>query len=233
MDDIIKKINEHNQKNNLIFDEKCHQYTILDGIVLESVTTKLSKFFPFDAQAISKKVADIRGISQEEVKAEWKKTADDGTEVHLLAEKYCLGHKLSETELNKIKHAILFFNHNSQLEILGCEVKIFSKKHKVAGTVDLIVRNKENNRVYLLDYKTCNKDINKNECFQMAQGHLKEFANNKYYNYSMQLSVYSFIMREEYEITVDNSLLVHLKRDDSYKIVATEDMRGYVKAVLE
>ena len=227
-----KKIENHNKKYNLQFDEESHRYTIENGIELKSVTTKLKQFFPFDLEAISKKVAEMRGISQDELKAQWKKAADDGTEIHLLAEKYCLGQKLTQEELNKIKHAVSFFKQNPQLEIVDCEVKIFSKKYKIAGTADLLVKNKENNKLYILDYKTCSKDINKDEIFQMAVGVLKDYPNNKYYNYSMQVSVYSYILKEEYGIDVYDSMLIHLKQDDTYEIIQTEDMQMFAESVL-
>jgi CRISPR/Cas system-associated exonuclease Cas4 (RecB family) len=228
----IDIINKRNKESNLQFNEAEHIYTIEGSIVLESVTTKLKKFFPFDLEAISKKVASIRGVTQDEIKAMWKKTADDGTEVHLLAEKYSLGQDLSDEELGKIKHAIAFFKKNDHLEILGCEVQLFSKKYGVAGTADLMVRNKENNKIYVLDYKTCNKEIKKDDIYHMAQGVLKDFPNNKFYNYSMQVSVYSHLLKEEYGIEVYKSMLVHLKKDDTFRIVATEDMGMFVHEAL-
>jgi ATP-dependent exoDNAse (exonuclease V) beta subunit len=233
MNEIIKKIKDHNTKHNFSFNEKYHIYTILNGTRLESVTTKLKKFFPFDAKKISKKVAEIRGISQEEVLLEWKKTADTGTKIHLLAEKFCKGETLTKEELERIKHAVMFFKHNPHLEILGTEVSVFSKEHKIAGTVDLIVKNKQNDKIYLLDYKTCKKEIKKEEHFENALGVLSDFANNKFYNYSMQVSIYSHILKNEYDIPVYDSMLLHLRNDLTYKIVNTEDMGMFVLDVLK
>lgn len=229
---MLNQIHNHNKINELKFHEDNHTYTISGGIVLTSVTTKLKKYFPFDLEAIAKKVADIRKVPKEQIISEWQETAKFGTNIHNLAEKYSKGELLTDDEKSKIRHAIQFFSENSHLEILGTEVAIFSSKYKIAGTVDLIVRNKENNQIYLLDYKTCNKDINKNEVFQMAIGPLKDFPNNKYYNYSMQVSIYSQILKEEYGIDIYDSLLIHLKPNMTYEIIPTEDMGMFVSDVL-
>ncbi len=180
----INKIKEHNSSNNLEFNEEQHKYT-LDGVRLDSVTTKLGAFFPFDRDKIAEKVAGYRGVTKEEIISAWEETAVYGTHIHLLAEKYILGEHLNPQELEEIKHAIAFFNDNPHFEVLGTEVKIFSKKHKIAGTVDLMVKHKETGNIHLLDYKTCGKDIIKNECYQMALGPLKEFPHNKFFSYSM------------------------------------------------
>lgn len=232
---MIKKILEHNKKNNLVFYEKEHKYTIDDGIELRSVTTLLKKCFPFDAQKISKKVSEIRGVPQQELLDDWNETATNGSLIHSLAEKYCLGHKLKPEELEKIKHVIRFLEENKHFKILSVELPIFNRKHKVAGTIDLFTQNTaDGDKLYLLDYKTCRKDINKKEDFQKALPPLQEFPHNKFYNYSCQLSVYAHILKEEYGIEIYNNYLVHLNPDGiNYKLIEIEDMGMFVEEILD
>ncbi|MEA2037418.1 MAG: PD-(D/E)XK nuclease family protein, partial [Nanoarchaeota archaeon] len=218
------KILEHNKEHNLQFNEKDHIYTILDGIKLDSVTTKLKDFFPFDAKKVAEELAERRGTHAALILEEWRKIRDNGTYTHLLAEKICNGDKLCAEELEKAKHVVQFLKDHPNFQILDSEVRVFSKKYNIAGTVDLMLLNKENNKLYLLDWKTSNKEIEKDEHWSMAQGILNELPHNKFYQYSMQVAIYSFILKEEYSIEIYDSLLVHLRNDQTYKVIEPTDL---------
>ena len=229
---IIKKILEHNKKCNLQFDEKNHIYTIDGDIELESVTTKLKDFFPFDAEKVAMKVADFKGIPYEMVLEDWKRIRENGTHTHLLAERLCNGNKLCAEELSKVKHVVQFLEDHPHFKILGCEVIIFSKKYKVAGTVDIMLLNKDNNKLYILDWKTSSKEIEKDQYWEMAKGVLSDIPHNKFHNYSMQISIYMMILKEEYGIEVYNGLLVHLRDNMTYRVIEPTDLLMYVQEVL-
>jgi len=228
----IKLILSHNKKNNLKFDEKNHKYTILDDIKLESVTTKLKKFFPFDAVKIAKRLAELRGIHHNDILDEWERIRDNGSYIHLLAEKICNGNKLSTVEQNKVKHVMQFIKDHPHFEILGSELRVFSKKYKVAGTIDLVLLNKENNKLYFLDWKTSIKDIVKNDYWEMAKGKLKELPANKYHKYFLQVAIYMFIAKLEYGIEIYDSMLIHLREDLTYKILEPIDLLLFAEDVL-
>ena len=228
----INIISKHNQKFNLKFDEENHRYTILDDLELDSVTTRLKDFFPFDAEKVAREVAVRRGIHHKIILEDWEKIRDNGTHTHFLAEKLCNGNQLNAKELAKVKHVMQFLEDYNHFEILGCEVIIFSKKHKLAGTVDLILLNKKNNKLYILDWKTSNKEIEKDEYWGMAKDKLKELPHNKFYQYSLQVAVYMFILKQEYGIEVYDSLLVHLKDDQTYRVIEPTDLLMYAQEIL-
>jgi ATP-dependent exoDNAse (exonuclease V) beta subunit len=227
-----KKISKHNEEFNLKFNESGHRYTILDDIVLDSVTTRLKDFFPFDAEKVAKKIADSRGVSHESILEDWKRIRENGTHIHALAEKLCNGNKLCSDELEKVKHVTQFLEEHPQFEILGCEIRIFSKKYKIAGTVDLMLKHKETGKFYLLDWKTSPKEIEKDIYWEMAQGPLKDIPHNKFHSYSMQVTIYSLILKEEYGIDIYDSLLVHLKDDKTYRVIEPTDMLIFAEEVL-
>jgi len=47
-------------------------------------------------------------------------------------------------ELEKVKHVAQFLADHPHFKILGCEIRLFSRKYKAAGTVDLMLLNEEN-----------------------------------------------------------------------------------------
>tara|TARA_Y100000310_G_scaffold96633_1_gene94383 strand:+ start:5365 stop:6087 length:723 start_codon:yes stop_codon:yes gene_type:complete len=230
--DPIKTIQEINSKHNLKFNEAAHRYTIENSFVLESVTTKLKNFFPFDAKKVSQIIAEQRGVTPETIIQEWNQIRDNGTRVHLLAERFCNKEELTESEKEEIKHVIQFFEDNPHFEVLGSEVRVFSKKYVVAGTVDLMLRNIKDNKVYLLDWKTSAKEIECEKHWEMARGLLSEIPHNKYHNYSMQLSVYTKILKETYNIDVQDTILVHLRDNLTYRLIEPVDLFIYAEIVL-
>ena len=229
----FKKIKEHNKKHNLKFDEENHAYTILDGIKLDSVTTRLKDFFPFDAKEIAKKVGEIRGIEPEAILEDWERIRENGTHTHFLAEKLCNGDKLCTEELEKVKHVALFLADHPHFKILGSEIRVFSRKYKAAGTVDIMLLNEENDKLYLLDWKTSSKEIEKEQCWENAKGVLKDLPHNKFYQYSMQVAVYTYILKQEYGIQVYDSLLVHLRDDQTYRVIEPTDLLMFAEDVLK
>jgi len=227
----IENISKHNKKFNLKFNKKNHSYTILDAIELDSVTTRLKDFFPFDAEKVAREVAARRGVPHELILEDWKRIRENGTHIHALAEKLCNGNKLCSEELDKVKHVVQFLEDHSHFKILGCEVTIFSKKHKLAGTVDLILLNNKNNKLYILDWKTSNNEIEKDQYWDMAKGKLKELPHNKFYQYSLQVAVYMSILKQEYGIEIHDSLLVHLRDNQTYRVIEPTDLLMYVQEV--
>lgn len=223
--DIKTKILNHNKDNNLVFNEEEHKYFILENQELSSVTTYLSHFFPFNAKKVAREVAMKNWVTEGEILENWRIARDNGSYIHDLADKYCSGENLKEDELNTISNVIDFFKENSNFNILASEIKIFSKKYNLAGTIDLIVEDKNIKRIYLVDWKTSNKNIDKKQEFSKARGPFSSLPNNKFYSYSAQLSMYSLILKDEYNIDVWDFFVVHLKFDSTFKRLELIDLR--------
>ncbi len=225
MDEIKETILKHNEKYNLRFIKKTHQYFIQNNLELISVTKKKELYFPFEKDKISRELALKNFSSQEEILSNWSLLAEYGSYIHDLADKYVNNLPLTKIELNQINHIINFFKENSNFEIIASEIKIFSLKYKIAGTIDLILRDKNNNKIYTLDWKTSQKEIEKNDIWQMAKYPFKTIPNNKFYQYSLQIWVYNLILKEEYGIEVYDSLIIHLKNDsNSYRLIIALNM---------
>jgi ATP-dependent exoDNAse (exonuclease V) beta subunit len=103
------------------------------------------------------------------------------------------------------------------------EVIVYSKELGIAGTIDLLVYNSEQNMYHLVDWKT-NKRIDKNS-FRNKKGILsssKHLDDCNFMHYSLQLSFYRYILERYYGLEVGSQTLFHLKENDSYEIFNVE-----------
>jgi CRISPR/Cas system-associated exonuclease Cas4 (RecB family) len=226
---ILEKISRHNKENNLEFNKEEHKYFV-NGVEFQSVTKFLKNFFPFDRKRIARQIAEKTFTTEDEILESWDKVKDNGAFVHDLIDKFCKKQELSKEELNKLQGVLKFFKENNY-EIITSEIKVFSTKLKLAGTIDLIAMDKLGN-LFIIDWKTNRKFIDKKEVFEMARKPLEEFSNNKFYQYSFQLSLYRLILEYEYKINIYDSFLVQINEED-YQIINTLDLTYDVKELLE
>jgi ATP-dependent exoDNAse (exonuclease V) beta subunit len=180
----------------VILDHDTHVYTNTEnGEVYTSVTTLIGKYKkPFDKDKWSKVVAKREGKTQDEILDKWSTittTAQNrGTNVHLIMENYIKEKKIEKgyeefvDSFIKKTNGIILPDSN----ILSEEL-LYSHDHKLAGTADLIVENK--NIFYVMDFKT-NKKFNYtnkyNEYFFEPIDYLPQC---EFTTYTIQLSIYA------------------------------------------
>ena len=99
------------------------------------------------------------------------------------------------------------------------EVIIYCKKLKLAGTIDFILVHKETGVLYLGDWKT-NKKIDK-KSYGGKKG-IKEgtldLDDCKLTRYAIQLTLYRYLLEENYGAKVDLQALVHLSEEKAESI---------------
>jgi ATP-dependent exoDNAse (exonuclease V) beta subunit len=224
------------------FDPKLHRYTY-EGEPFISVTRFIQQFHkPFEQDYWSKVKAEQAGVPQDWILAEWKKLNDYanevGTDTHQWIEDYFnqiwkplpnnldVIHRINK--FNKIYAKQLY-----KLEPLKFEVRVFSKRWKIAGMIDSLFLYR--GKIYILDWKT-NKDFTDDnhpkgkyeKLLAPFQDHFKNHLNE----YSIQLSLYSLIL-EEWGFQVGGAYIVHIGPGDEeaelYKVV---DMRDNLKLFL-
>lgn len=222
-----------------IFDSEQHRYTY-DGEDYESVTKFVGKFhLPFDTESMSKKKADELGIDQETIKKEWAETNryanEIGSATHEWIEYYFKGIWKPLPTNPDIIHRINKFNkiyskHLHKLDPIASEIRVFSKKLKLAGTIDALFM--KDDKLYILDYKTNKKftdDNHKDGKYQKLLWPFDSYYKNHHNEYSIQLSLYATIL-EEWGIKVDGSFLVYIgPDDDDSKIIKIRDLRDEIK----
>lgn len=229
------------------FDPKYHKYTY-NGFPMESVTKFINKFhLPFQQDHWSKVKAEEAGVPQELILREWKQKNDYANEVghdtHEWIEDY-FNQKWRELPTNTdVVHRINKFNkiYSKQLyklEPLKFEIRIFSKKWKIAGTIDSLFLYR--GKIYILDWKTNGKfthDEHPEGKYENLLHPLESFYKNHLNEYSIQLSLYTLIL-EEWGFEIGGGYLVHIGPDDEdaklYPVVdMRENLRTYLNGYME
>ena len=226
--------------NNISLDRNNHIYTLKSNPEIEftSVTTFIGQFFEkFDAIDIATKLVKsqrekYRDKTVDDVLNIWKKAANHGTKVHEELENYILKktditEKKTKHGLNWLKNFILDGNY-----IIYPEIIIYSEKFNLCGTIDLLIKNMDNNKWIIIDWKT-SKIINKKSYNNKMGIHAasKNIKDTKFNHYSLQLSLYRFLLEEFYGLEIDNQLILHLKENKCKKI-ETEYMEDEIKNMI-
>lgn len=217
---------------DLEFEPGRHIYKVL-GKVYPSTSSKIKKHTePFNAVKWSKIIARKRGRTPQEIMTEWDnkrdKAAEKGTRVHDYAEKWW-DNKLREPLCDQEKAAktfLEFVDSHSDLEVVACELQMYSKAFGYAGTTDLVLRRKSTGKIIIVDYKT-NENLDKTYQYLLPPFHF--LPNNPYNKYQLQLSYYQ-IMLEEAGLEVEERWVIWLMNDGSFEIRKTED---YTKQLID
>jgi hypothetical protein len=210
-------------KSKLItLEEETHTYKLKNSdIKFQSVTEFIHSFFkPFEEEKVAKKLTSSHpkylNKTPEELIKIWNSIRYRGTLVHKEIEEFILSKKKRNTDPKTIQ-AIDFLKTKciKKSNILIPELIIYSEKLKLAGTIDLLIYNKLTNTISIIDWKT-NKKITK-KAFRASETGLKwptsKLPDCNFTHYTLQLSLYKYILKNIYQIAVNGIFLIHLKED--------------------
>lgn len=206
----------------LKFNKKKHLYSI-NGKDLISVTTFIKKFFnEFDEKAVAKKVFysnKKKGIHKtlREIKAEWKKSREEGNLVHKEIEQ--LIKKGLDNYSPSNKKSLIAYNVLSKImmdEIIAIkpELMIYDEELGLAGTIDVFgyqTIHPDYDQVTLIDWKT-NKEIKQKGFAKSTHSLMKEEEDCNYTHYTLQLSFYAYML-ERQGFRIGKLLLIHLQNE--------------------
>lgn len=219
--------------NEIIFEEAKHKYyspktdkhPYVEYISGTSLIHRYANSFEKKKDMIAAKVAEKRNITAAEVIAEWNKNRDEacvfGTRVHETCEDVLLGRSTfrntpqSDVEARTMEQAkILASRIKSKMEIVAVEKILFDIDLKIAGTADLIARNPQNGELFIMDWKT-NKSIDMTNAYGEKMSGVFSYLDECSFNtYSMQLSLYEYIMIKRKFVVNDRrpirKLLLHV-----------------------
>jgi CRISPR/Cas system-associated exonuclease Cas4 (RecB family) len=212
---------QYNLKNGIIlyYDEPTHTYKVggkkvpsvtgitSKGLIKEGLTNWKVSFplgqakreinqmlkdeKPLDKFSLEKIFADAEGATLKIM----KEAGQVGTVVHSLVEDYLKGEKIPDQVDKRVVNCwnlFLAWWEQQEYDPIHIEKKLYSKKHNYAGTLDLIVKDKEKNLV-LIDIKTSN---------QIS------------FDYLLQLNAYRFAYEEETGEKISKALVVRLPKSD-------------------
>jgi ATP-dependent exoDNAse (exonuclease V) beta subunit len=215
-----------NQK--IDFNEELHKYYVngKELISVSGVIKKISNDFDKIKNDVARGVAcsrlkkagrklTKRSIEQATrvVLKEWKDSNEraifDGNIAHDFAEKFAYN-RLLEPESDLCLGVIEFFTFNNY-EVLGVENMVHSLKYPIAGTFDLLLKDKDG-KVVLADWKT-NKDLFKNYKGKTLNGPLNSMLDSPINKYTFQLNLYRYMLLE-LGFVVDELKLIWLRTDE-------------------
>lgn len=214
----------------LTFEEVNHKYTDSLNIVYTSVTETIDRYFsPFNANQVIAGMmkadtwpkSPYFGMTSNEIKAEWKHSADLGTLMHsyietaiklsctdtpygpklnkntLISEVECLIEKI------ELKTELSYFLQFVQKELednMYClsEFRVFSRTLGIAGTIDLLLYD-EDGKCKIFDWKRCGS-IRKENKYKKGKGIFAEVEDCTYNHYSLQLNLYRHILESNYSL---------------------------------
>lgn len=164
----------------------------------------IDKFFPeFDRVFWAKVKALELDIQPEVLEKKWKDKAElsakDGKILHEQIEKYFLNNEnFTSKEFGFFKD---FMIDNPQISPFRTEWRIFDEEYLVAGTIDLVSKNRNEYEIY--DWKRSHRIIDddkkpkiKGHVGKHGIGELFHIADTQYNRYCLQQSMYKFILEK-------------------------------------
>ena len=245
-------VNRHERDNLIHFDEPTHVYTVKGsskGIC--SITTFLHSFFPhFDADEVIKNMMRSKkwpqnkwyGMTAEAIKAAWnangKEASEAGTAMHLGIEMVMNG---AEAQVeDSIKASIewkYFWNYWREDQVTWepwrTEWEVWDEDLKLAGSVDMIYRNRKDGTFAVYDWKRA-KEIKTENTFQSGYGPVSHFPDCNYWHYTLQLNLYRWLLEKHYGIVVSEMALVIMHPNNkNYKRYKLNRLDDEIEGVIE
>ncbi len=205
--------------NNIKLIESTHEYKLEDDpeFKFTSCTTFAKYFFPpFDKIGIANNLTSTNEsymhLTPQELVLEWDKIAEEGTLIHAEIESYinnkdAATHPKSKMAVNWIKEDVTAIERYD----IYPEVIVYSKELALAGTIDLLIYDRLKKEYKILDWKT-NRRID-TQSFNNKMGNNEATAHLmdcNYYHYSLQLSLYQYILQNYYNAKVGGAAICHL-----------------------
>ncbi len=231
----LKEINNHNRDHRIDFNDENHIYTIDSKKEAISVTQLIGEFFPkFDKEYWAMKESEKTGEDLNEIISRWdnlgEKARIEGTNLHNQIENFYNNKEyINSKEFEKF---LSFHNKfiQSKYEPYRTEWRVFDDSKLLAGTLDMVYK-KENNEVFIFDWKRSKKiissdgSIEKENPFENCLKGLSHMSSTDYNKYSLQQNIYKYILEKNYGFKVSSmNLLVLHPYYPSYHIVKIEDL---------
>ena len=208
-------------QNDINLDRQQHIYQLSDKLETNftSVTTFIGEFFEeFDALKIATRLVKnnikYMHMTVDELLNKWKESATYGTVVHEELENFIL-YKTPVKEKKSIQGIEWLEKYimKSDFEIYS-EAIIFSKELQLAGTIDLLLLDKKTGKYNIMDWKTSKRIDSK--AFKNKKGNhpaTKNMDDCNFNHYSLQLSLYRYILETYYNLQIEEHMIIHLKDD--------------------
>jgi len=238
--------------NDVTYHDEPHKYYV-GGKELISVTTLIHRYQEdFDEEYWSKVKSEQLGVPQFEIKRAWrfinKKGTIKGSGIHDYAENLFLNKVfpypkqqileefgfdpvLPEYKITK-KHVDNFHrNVQGKLIPVRTEMILYDKESLIGGMLDILFYNVKTGEYQIWDHKT-NKELTlKTE--RRLKNKLYILDDSDLTIYSLQLSMYKYIIEKNTGIKLGKSYIVWYSHNNSnYEIIQTKDYSYFVNIII-
>tara|TARA_Y100000294_G_scaffold171636_1_gene185352 strand:- start:966 stop:1676 length:711 start_codon:yes stop_codon:yes gene_type:complete len=226
---MIENLNELKNADIKLVDPG-HRYVLGSNkkINFQSVTEIVDEQFePFDKVRIATKLVKIfhkyREYTVESLIDEWDSKRDRGSYIHKELENYI--EKGIQPDSSRGSIGAEWFDNNiaDYGDKIFTEIIVFDEKLKIAGTIDLLVFDSKKNNCYLFDWKT-NEKIDY-EGYRGQTGITSasyDLDDCRYSKYSLQTSLYKYILEKRFNIILKDTYLIHLTPYHDVDIIRTD-----------
>ena len=235
VENVLEKLNK--AFGDLKFDESSHTYTV-DNIKFSSVTTEIKAFVePFNPNmmaAIMAKSYNKKHPKRPKKTAAWYKlywrnkaneAASRGHRVHQFAELYPdFGLPSCEQEQGVFDFFEVLPKH---YKVVAAEYRVYSKKRKLAGTIDLLLLNTLTGKLVIADWKT--NMTNVMQCYgnKKMKGPFKDLHDISYNKFAIQLSQYKALIEEATDLEVEEHWIIWLRSGNCFDLEKGKDPNKY------
>jgi hypothetical protein len=251
----LARVNRHERDNLIHFDEPTHVYTVKGSSKgWTSCTGFLHSFFPhFDADATIDKMmkspkwpqSKWYPMTKAEIKAAWnangKEASEAGTAMHLGIEMVMNGAESEVEDLVKTTKEWEYFwkywRIDSEIwEPWRTEWEVWDEDMKLAGSIDMVYRNKKDGTFAIYDWKRA-KEMKMENTFGTGYGPVAHLPDCNYWHYTLQLNMYRWLLEKHYGLVISEMALIVLHPNNkSYKRFKLnrleEEIEGMVEARL-
>ena len=247
----LKKKHPHDRDKYIEFDEPSHTYTIKGNADYTSVTTLVHQNFePLDADKIIEnmikgknwKNSKYYGKTPMEIKMEWEHNRDraarEGTQLHYLIECYYNDMSVGSDsdEFGYFMNFTRNFEHLDK-QAYRTEWTIYDEELKLAGSIDMIFKNPDDNTYMIYDWKRC-KSIDKTSSWNKWSNNdiISHIPDTNYWHYALQLNIYKALLEKNYGIQVSKLYLVCLHPENkrkNYELIKIPELNKEIKDLFD
>ena len=241
-----------NYFNEVTYYDVPHKY-YLNGNELISATTLIHKYQePFDEEYWATVKSIEFGLTKQEVKSCWKfinvKGTMKGSIIHdytenlfwnkvfyypqdIVLKEFGFDPVINEYELTKKLVDKFKSDTMGKLIPIKSEFILYDKDTNIGGMTDMIFYNVKANEFQVWDWKT-NKDLTFENKYQKLKYELSDLDDCDFNIYSLQLSLYRYIIEKNTGISMGDSYIVWFSHNNTnYKVYKINDYRNYIEKI--
>jgi len=238
--------NNHPRDKRIRFVEDSHTYYVdgsSEGYI--SSTTLVHKLFEkFDADKVISKMrksyrwksSPYYGMTDEEIKEKWNNNRDcaasSGTKMHENIENY-YNQQEHSTEGKEFSLFKLFEDDHKDLKPYRSEWCVFDEEAKVSGSIDMVYEDPDDSSKLIIgDWKRSKEIKFENKWQKGISPHTSHLDDCNFVHYSLQLSMYKYILEKNYDKKISECFIVVLHpNQDSYNKYHIMDLSNEISSI--